>query len=208
MTADAHPRLPRHQQKAARRSQLLDAAVVLLESTGSTRFTMEALAAQAGVSKALPYQHFENATDVIAALYERELGRVGAAIDTATKHLSNGNDALAAAVNAYFGVLEERGPVLVRLAGTGSPIPSMLFGPFPPPPTFLVELIERGFGSDRRTANALAAMVSSIAIAASDIVARGDGSRDELESMATRSVIAAVNASLDVNNARYHHPKV
>ncbi len=34
---------------------------------------MEGIAARGGVSKALPYRHFDNADDVLMALYQREM---------------------------------------------------------------------------------------------------------------------------------------
>lgn len=194
MTTTPPPTLPRSRQKAARREQLLDSAAILLVEHGLPHFTMEALATAAGVSKALPYQHFDNATEAIAALYEREIGHVAAAIADATAATTGAQQTLAAAVHAYFDVVDRRGPVLTHLAGTGSPIPTMLFGSFPPPAGFLVELIRTAYGCERRTANVAASIVASIAVAASDSVARGDGTRDELEQIATQAVVAAIDA--------------
>ena len=67
---DPRPRLTRN----ARRDQLLDAAAVLIVSEGIPALTMERLAVRAGVSKALPYSHFERSEDVLAELYRRETG--------------------------------------------------------------------------------------------------------------------------------------
>jgi AcrR family transcriptional regulator len=196
MTKTTSTPVPRSQQKAARREQLLDTAATMLVEQGLARFTMDALAAAAGVSKALPYRHFNNVTAVIGALYERELGHVGAAIDEATRVMTTGEQMLAAATAAYFAAVDERGRVLAQLAGGGSQIPAMLFGEFPPAPGFIVRLIERGFGCDPVTANVLASIAVSVAVAASDSVARGDRSRADMEAMATRAVIAAVTAAL------------
>jgi AcrR family transcriptional regulator len=184
--------VPRHEQKAARREALLDAAATLLVDEGLYRFTMEALAAAAGVSKALPYQHFGNATAVIAALYEREIGALGTSIRDATRAVEGREARISASVRAYFDLVEERGPVLVHLAGTGSPIPRTLFGQFPPAPLSLVDLVGETIDVPRSQAGVLAAIVSSIAVAASDGLARGDGSRVEMEALATTAILGTL----------------
>ena len=68
-TKSRGPRLRRDQ----RRDQLLDSAAALLVERGPGAITMEGVAAEAGVSKALPYAHFDNATELLRQLRDREL---------------------------------------------------------------------------------------------------------------------------------------
>jgi AcrR family transcriptional regulator len=116
MTApDADQPGPARLSRAARRNQLLDTAVEVVLDRGAATVTMEGIAAQAGVSKALPYTHFDNATDLLRALRDRELDHMRERIDAATGSASGYEERIAAAVHAYFDVLAERGAVLAAI---------------------------------------------------------------------------------------------
>jgi AcrR family transcriptional regulator len=65
---DYAPRVPPQQ----RREQLLDAALHLIVEAGHSAATMEAVAAQAGVTKPVVYGMFANRADLLAALLRRE----------------------------------------------------------------------------------------------------------------------------------------
>ena len=99
--------------RAARRDQLLDCAAELLVDGGLGAVTMEGVAAQAGVSKALPYAHFDNATDLVRGLRDRELLRLGNRILRATAAVEGLEPAARAAAHAYFETIRERGAELV-----------------------------------------------------------------------------------------------
>ena len=58
---------------AQRREQFLDVAAQLVVEQGADAVTMEAVAARAGVSKALSYRYFDNAGALLVALFEREV---------------------------------------------------------------------------------------------------------------------------------------
>jgi AcrR family transcriptional regulator len=99
-------------RRAERREQLLDSAVAILLDHGRGAVTMERVAAQAGVSKALPYAHFDNADDLVRVLRERELGRFAADVVAAVASAEQFEDRIAATVHAYFEGIRERGHVL------------------------------------------------------------------------------------------------
>jgi len=94
------------------REQLLDAGAAIVASDGAEGLTMEGVATQAGVSKALPYQHFEDAEDLLVALAIREAdvvaSRIGASFPPGTP-LDVG---IRSSLSAYFDVVEERGSLL------------------------------------------------------------------------------------------------
>ena len=75
MTAATQPRLSRD----SRYDALLDAAAQLLADDGFSAVTMEAVAAQAGVSRPLVYKHFDNREALLAALWRREAAAIDAA---------------------------------------------------------------------------------------------------------------------------------
>lgn len=63
---------------ADRRSALLDVALDLLVDHGETAITVGTVAANANVTRALVYKHFENRDDLIIELHRREAGRLTA----------------------------------------------------------------------------------------------------------------------------------
>ena len=106
---------PRRMTREARREHFLDAAAALVEDRGIDAVTMEGVAAEAGVSKALGYAYFENRTDILMALLERELAvyrtRARARMEAATDFEGR----LRAAVGSWFDMVAERGHLLGTL---------------------------------------------------------------------------------------------
>jgi AcrR family transcriptional regulator len=101
-----------------RRAQLLDVAAVLLVDGGIDAVTMEGVAARAGVSKALGYRYFENATELLLALAEREMRAVADQVGMAMRGATSFEDAIRASLAAWFDVLDERGTTIVVLLQT------------------------------------------------------------------------------------------
>ena len=100
-----------------RREQLLESAVLVLVERGFAGVTMDAVAGQAGVDKALVYRHFGNARAVVAELYTRYLTRLGERVLQAVTTSHVREERLRAAVSAFLDVVEEHRqvlPVLMR----------------------------------------------------------------------------------------------
>lgn len=58
-----------------RREQLLDAALVIVDSQGFGAFSIEAVAREAALAKTVVYASFDNPHDLLRALVDRELDR-------------------------------------------------------------------------------------------------------------------------------------
>ena len=65
MRADAGPRPLRERNKQLARDVVLDAAERLLRASPNAEFSMRALAAEAGVGFATPFNHFGNKENVL-----------------------------------------------------------------------------------------------------------------------------------------------
>lgn len=109
------PRMSRDE----RRAQLLEVAAELLTNKGAQAVTMERLAEWAGVSKALPYSHFENSDDVLLALRTRENQRVADHLWEIVNTTPRGNLAMAV-VRGFFDAVENSSDLLGVLAGPGA----------------------------------------------------------------------------------------
>ena len=183
--------------KADRRAQLLDAAAQLISDRGIAAFTMEGLAVAAGVSKALPYQHFANANDALIALMAREVAHLGRAMTSASDGIDDADQMIAAAITAYFDIVAERGGLLNALAGPGSSLPELATGGTRTPPTFLLELLKRGYSLKSEHATFAAWIVTSLAIAGSDSIARDEGPRSTIEPLTVAAIIASIRTVVD-----------
>ncbi len=184
----ARPRMTRSE----RREQLLDVAAAMLVQSGPSGLTMEGLAARAGVSKALPYSHFDNAEGVVAALRARELAAFAEHILVAVEGVDDPNDAIRSAVHAYFDVVTERGHVLRHLTAlepsqdTGAPRAST---------EFVAELVQRLFGLRRKRARLAAEMIQATLLGGVTSLVHGDASRTVVEEVASVAVLAIVRAA-------------
>ena len=101
----AHAAARQRMSGTARRSQLLDVAADAVLAGGMADLTMERLAEQAGVSKALPYTHFESIDHVLVSLYERE----GKSYLTVAIGCTGGHHRSVALACKLAGMLEEQG---------------------------------------------------------------------------------------------------
>jgi AcrR family transcriptional regulator len=186
------PAPSRRLSRAQRRAQLLDTAAEVLLERGVAGVTMEGVAARAGVSKALPYTHFDNATDLVRALRDRELddmrNRIHAGSDAAEGYEAK----LAGAVHAYFDVIKERGTVLVA-ALRGLPMDDAEASERENP-GFYAALFEQ----EAQLSPELAQVASSIFVAAgpgaAQSWARGTTRRATAEAALVRVIVAGVAA--------------
>ncbi len=101
-----------------RRAQLLDVAATILVDRGVDAVTMEGVAARAGVSKALGYRYFENATELLLALADREMQVVSEQVRLALRGTTSFEESFRASLTAWFDVLAARGPTIVVLLQT------------------------------------------------------------------------------------------
>jgi AcrR family transcriptional regulator len=186
--------------KTERREQLLDAAASIIVERGLAGITMERLAATAGVSKALPYAHFENADEVLAELYRREITQLGAAIVARVASADRGIDRLVAAMRAYFDFVEARGAILTVLAGAGSS-PAEASDP-DIGPNFVADLLVDSLGISRARAVPLAGVVLGALLGATSMWGRGVVSRKTAETSVIEFVVAGVTAVTNDSKGR------
>ncbi len=106
--------------KRARREQLLDTAGGIIERLGVSAVTMERLAATAGVSKALVYLHFENASEAVAAFVVREQERIDVEVFNRAASATSLRARVEAITGPYFDALAER-PEILRILTIAPP---------------------------------------------------------------------------------------
>ncbi len=87
--------------KADRRRQLLETALVIIREEGADRLTLGYLAARAGVSKPITYEHFSTRAGLLTALYklldEQQVQTLRGALRSVQQNLKDTADVLATA---------------------------------------------------------------------------------------------------------------
>jgi AcrR family transcriptional regulator len=100
-----------------RRDLILDAAAEIVAADGVSAASFEAVAARAGVSKALVYAYFQNRTTMLAALLRREYPAFRNAEPGPPDREHRFEDIIRATTRAYLSHVAEKGILLQRLLG-------------------------------------------------------------------------------------------
>ncbi|HVX18925.1 MAG TPA: TetR/AcrR family transcriptional regulator [Acidimicrobiales bacterium] len=126
MTRKHHPkprRTPdqtRAEARAERRSGLLDAALVAIRRDGSN-ISMEAIAAEGGVTKPILYRHFGDREGLLQALTERFGDTLVARLRAGLPAGSDVREATRTAIDGYIGTIEQD-PDLYRFIIQQTPV--------------------------------------------------------------------------------------
>jgi AcrR family transcriptional regulator len=166
--------------RATRREQLLSAARKVVAERGVAGFTMESLAAAAGVNKALPYRHFDNAEAVLNELYRQFNFEIGSRVLDAARQARTVDDRIRRVIGAYLDCVFDNVDLLSVLASPGSPPRS----PFEDPRVGI-----RQFGFDERDAWAAASVIQGALAGGVDTIAHREAAREQVEE--TLSVVLA-----------------
>ena len=110
------PAQERDSRRAARREELLDAAVAAVEALG-VEATMTAMAAEAGVTKPVLYRYFGHRAGLYEALAERFVAGLFERLRPALDGQQVGREAVEAAVEVYFAHVESHQALYRFLAG-------------------------------------------------------------------------------------------
>lgn len=103
----------------ADREGLIDAAERLIRRVGP-EVTMEAIAAEAGVTKPMLYRGVGHKDAVVAAVAERFVVRVNSAVEAATVGVSGAREVLRRFIGAYLGMLVSDHNLYLFVSGGGS----------------------------------------------------------------------------------------
>jgi AcrR family transcriptional regulator len=160
---------------------------------------MEGVAAQAGVSKALPYTHFDNATDLLRALRDRELDHMRDQIHGARDAATGYEATVAAAVHAYFDVLRDRGAVLAAVMGSLPMDDEDVL--LRENPHFYADLFEQELGLPTELAELTSSIFVSAVPGAAQAWARRRTHRATAEATLVRVILAGAAAVADAATA-------
>ncbi|MDP9228611.1 MAG: TetR/AcrR family transcriptional regulator [Actinomycetota bacterium] len=105
-----------------RRLLIIEAARESFAEGGYHRTSLDAVAARAGVSKALIYEHFSSKRELHAAMLEQHVKELVGRLNAALAGAEPGQARMRAGLEAFFTFLDERrGTAAILLRNTGDP---------------------------------------------------------------------------------------
>jgi AcrR family transcriptional regulator len=167
--------------RQARREHLLDVTAALVIA-GETPISMESMARAAGVSKTLPYKHFDNIAAVFDALYEREALRLAGMVWEAIQGTGPGEDPARVWINAYFDALASHGAVLQGLNTPGSDLAG-LTDPASRAVDAVALVLREILGVEARRAGEMSRTVHGAVVGAAMSWVNGEAARDDLQDL-------------------------
>ena len=185
-------RLPRHE----RQRTLIDAAGGLLRRSGASAVSFEAMAAEAGVAKTLPYAYFASVDDVLVVLFDEVIGPIDDAIRSIVRAGDGFDVTVRSAIGVWFDAMHADGRAVAALLGAGA-IPALqarIRRRDARSHKLWHDIAVDHLSIDDPAAHAFAAMLNATATAIVKLWAERRGSRDELVDAFTRMAGAAADA--------------
>lgn len=170
-----------------RRDHLLDVAAALVTEAGFEAVTMEGVAGRAGVSKGLGYAYFTNRDELLAALFDREMGTMDAAVaraEAATSAVGGSfEDRLRSIITAGLDVVAKRGVLigaLLRGKAPDGPLELKRHARQAVIEHYLTELVVTEYGLSERAAETAVGILLGGYAAALDQWVHGRATREEI----------------------------
>jgi AcrR family transcriptional regulator len=167
--------------RTQRRDHLLDVAAALLLA-GETPISMESLARAAGVSKTLPYKHFDNIGALLDELFRRETVRLATMVWEALQHADPGADLARVWINAYFDAVASHSAVIRKLHTPGSDVAG-LTDPASPAVDAVALVLREILAVEPDRARRMSRTVHGAIVGAALSLVNGEADRDDLQDL-------------------------
>jgi AcrR family transcriptional regulator len=113
--ASAAPKERRRYSPEKRRELILDQTAEIVAREGVAKLNIEQIGREAGISKSLVYAYFPNLTELLRALYQREMKQLRRRQSDAAEHAESIEQLVRSITHAYLSYIEERGLIIERL---------------------------------------------------------------------------------------------
>lgn len=115
MSNDQTASVKRRFSREKRREMILDSTAELVAKEGTGELSLELIGQRAGVSKTLMYRYFNNLTDLLRELLEREYRHLRGKQFAAAESANTYQDLVREVTKAYLIHIENRGLIIERL---------------------------------------------------------------------------------------------
>lgn len=158
---------------------------------GVAGVTMEGIAAKAGVNKALPYRHFDNADAVLVELFVRFNRVLATRVLEAIASADDLDGRVRATVSAYFSTVKEHKALLSVVMAPDSELAGGALAEMDAA-SFVDSLMVDAFGVSKSVARPTGDVVLGILATAARSWADRSGSRKKLEALAVAACLGVL----------------
>lgn len=184
----------------ARRAQILACAARLVATEGLEAVSMDRVAREAGISKALVYTYFDSRKALLAQLLEDDLDRIQREQGRAALGAKSFPDLVRATTHIALVEIERRGPLLRRLLNEPSltdAVGLVRMRAHHANARYLAQRIRREFRVSLADALQLTEIGLGLTIAAGDLIQRGKARREDIEETTCAMILGAVRAGAE-----------
>jgi len=184
----------------ARQQQILDSAARIIASEGLTAVSMERIARDTGVSKALVYAYFSSQTNLLKALLKRDLERIQNSQMQAAISARTFEELVQNTTRVALRETARRGHVLRRLLGEAAIVNSLQTVRTHEHETnvrYLARRISKEFRIPIEAAMVLTEIGLGLTIAAGETLQSSGAPIEEVEEVTVAMIIAAVKAGAE-----------
>ena len=197
MPAQTASRTRTRLEPEARQTQILDHAAKLIAAEGLSSVSMERIAKEAGVSKALVYNYFSSQTNLLRALLKRDLERVQKEQMHAAMSARTFPELVRNTTHIALIEIEGRGALVRRLLSEPSladAVGTVRTHEHDTNARYLAKRIAKEFKISVADALPLTEIGLGLTIAAGDYLQKSRAPRTDVEDMTVAMIIAAVKA--------------
>ncbi len=192
-------KIQRRYSPEVRRSMILDAAAGMVEREGISQVSMERVAKSADISKSLIYKYFDNTTEILRELLDRELLTLRRAQFSAAEDARTFEDMVRGVTKVYLRYIEKRGLLIERLQS--DPAISDLTDPATFDREVAVEyfakIVHNNFDLPLETARAVTDISFGVPVSAGSYLLRHKVDMEELEDITVSMIIGTINGVRD-----------
>lgn len=192
-------KIKRRYSPEVRRSMILDAAAMMVENEGISQVSMERVAKHAQISKSLIYKYFENITEILRELLERELITLRRAQFAAAEEARTFEDMVRGVTKVYLRYIKKRGMLIERLQS--DPAISQIKNPAAydreVAVDYFAKIVHDNFDIPMETARAVTDISFGVPVSAGAYVLRHKVDMDELEDITVSMIIGTINGVRD-----------
>jgi TetR/AcrR family transcriptional regulator, fatty acid biosynthesis regulator len=179
-----------------RRGSILDFTAVMIARDGIAQLSIESIGKEAGISKSLVYAYFPNLTELLRALYLREMRRLRRRQAEVAKDAASFEELVRSITHVYLYYIHERGPIVQRLQA--EPSVSDLHDPTDfsrdVAVDYLTQIVVENFNLPHDIARAATDISFGLSAAAGVYLHRQDIDVQRLEDLTVAMVMGSFNA--------------
>lgn len=195
MSATSSIQVRRRLDPDVRRQLILDAAAALIIAEGLTAFSMERIAREAGISKALVYNYFGNQTALLSELLLREYRAFQKAGRFAASKVTGLEAVVRATTRAYLDHIAKRGSLIQRLMrepAIAESLKQLEAAARPVTAAFFAELIVKERGIAPEKAMLASQLLMGLTGAAGDHLAETGADPSAIEHLVVAMIMASI----------------